>query len=64
VFLHPIYLCLLMRLSSYPAHGETRRNVQVFIRAAVAIPRPSCRLSWSAISVALPRPPTPHLSSW
>jgi hypothetical protein len=63
-FPHPIYLCLLMRLSSCPAHGETRRNVQVFIRAAVAIPKPSCRLSWSAISVALPRPPTARLSSW
>jgi hypothetical protein len=55
---------LLMRLPSCPAHGETRRNVQVFIRAAVAIPRPPCRLLWSAISVALPRPPTPRLSSW
>jgi hypothetical protein len=55
---------LLMRLPSCPAHGETRRNVQVFVRAAVTIPRPLCRLLWSAISVALPRPPTPRLSSW
>jgi hypothetical protein len=55
---------LLMCLPSCPAHGKTCRNVQVFIRAAVAIPRPPCRLSWSAISVALPCPPTPRLSAW